>query len=252
MYYGTLYNLYRSDKQRFLKYQSEQNKSYFIDIDYIVVFIGEEKNNSRFVGVYKNNGPLRDTGKDTCIFDFQEIDGFDFLKERIIVDWKTPAPGWHQFWDKTKEVVRIDEGLENKDIPLFTRYEDVMLSYHELYNIFKSQDSEWKFKLEACNCVYVILDKSNGMQYVGVTYKDVNQGKKNGIWSRWAEYAATGHGGDITLKELCQKNQQYAENNFQWSILETLPLNVIPKIAIARESIYKEKLGTRKYGYNNN
>ena len=34
MYYGTLYNLYRTNKERFLKYQSEQIKRYFIDVDY--------------------------------------------------------------------------------------------------------------------------------------------------------------------------------------------------------------------------
>lgn len=252
MYYGTLYNLYRTNRERFLNYQSEQVKSNFIDVDYIVVFIGEEKLHSRFVGVYKNYGPLEDTAEGLCIFNFQEINGFDCLKERIIVDWKTPATAWHQYWNNIKEVIRIDEGLENKDIPIFTRYEDVMLSYHELYRIIDSEDSIWKAKLEACNCVYVILDKSNGRQYVGVTYKDLNHGKKNGIWNRWAEYAKTGHGGDVTLEEICKGNAHYAEDNFQWSILETLPLNVIPKIAIERESLFKEKLGTRKHGYNNN
>ena len=252
MYYGSLYNLYRTNRDKFLRYQSEQKKNYFLNIDYIVVFIGEEGLNSRFIGVYRNNGVVKSTSDDSCIFSFQEIEGFDILKERVIIDWKTPTTGWHQCWYNTKEVIRIDEGLEHNDIPIFTRYEDVILSYHELYRIIKSNDSEWKSKLEACNCVYVITDMNNGKQYVGVTYKDISQGKKNGIWNRWSEYAESGHGGDITLVKLCADNPDYAKDFFQWSILETLPLNVIPKIAIARESLYKEKLGTRRHGYNNN
>lgn len=258
MYYGTtLYDLYRTDRQTFFDYQSEQKRKLFENVDYIVAFIGEDKLDSRFVGVYKNDGIKSRTGFDKngeeiCVFNFQEVKGYDVLKERVIVNWRTPANGWNQYWNNTKEVVRIDGGLEHNNIPIFKRYEDVRLSYHELKNIINSNDSEWKSKLEACNCVYVILDKSNGKQYVGVTYKNVKPGLKSGIWSRWTEYADTGHGDDVTLKKLCTNDPNYAKNNFQWSILETLPLNIIPKLAIERESLYKEKLGTRKYGYNKN
>lgn len=257
-YYGTtLYDLYRTDRQTFLNYQGEQQRSLFENVDYIVAFIGEDKLESRFVGVYKNCGIERQTGynekgEEICVFDFQEVEGFDVLKERVIVDWKTPANGWNQYWYNIKEVVRIDKGIEQNDLPIFKRYEDVILNYHQLKSIIKSNNSEWKSKLEACNCVYVILDKNNGKQYVGVTYKDVKNDKKSGIWSRWAEYADTGHGNDVTLKMLCMNDPNYAMNYFQWSILETLPLNIIPSLAIQRESFYKEKLGTRKFGYNNN
>ena len=106
--------------------------------------------------------------------------------------------------------------------------------------------------LEACNCVYVIADKKTGQQYVGVTYKNSKPGMKSGIWGRWTEYANTGHGDDATLKKLCANDPKYAEKNFQWSILEVLPLNVIPKVAIDRETKWKEKLLSREFGYNNN
>lgn len=106
--------------------------------------------------------------------------------------------------------------------------------------------------LEACNCVYVIADKKTGQQYVGVTYKNSKPGMKSGIWSRWTEYANTGHGDDVKLVELCTKDPKYAENYFQWSILEVLPINVIPKVAIDRETKWKDKLLSREFGYNNN
>ena len=41
MYYGTtLYNLYRTDRQTFFDYQSEQKRKLFENVDYIVAFIG--------------------------------------------------------------------------------------------------------------------------------------------------------------------------------------------------------------------
>jgi len=88
---------------------------------------------------------------------------------------------------------------------------------------------------------------------VGVTYKDMKPGIKNGILGRWAEYAQTGHGNNKLLEALLtEKGMSYAEQNFQWTILETLPLNVTPKVAIDRESLYKKKFGTRENGYNEN
>lgn len=259
-YTGSLLQMYRYDYQEFIDYQNEQKEKNFKDVEYIVSFVGEEGSEARFIGVYKNcnyknkDYTIKDNDKETAIFNFQPVKEFDVLKDKVIIDWGSAALSWHQWYDdKEKYVIRVDGGFKSNDIPLFTRYEDVLLSYDELRNIIKTNNPEWKAKLEACNCVYLILDKSNGKQYVGVTYKDTSKGRKSGIWSRWTEYAETGHGGDLTLKELCEKNPNYAKANFQWCILETLPINVIPSVAINRESLYKEKLGTRKHGnYNNN
>ena len=101
-------------------------------------------------------------------------------------------------------------------------------------------------------CLYLILDKSNGKQYVGSTYSSNTQ-KMLGIWNRWAEYADTGHGGNKSLEALCPEGSDYHKKNFQWTILEVLPLNVAPFVAIERESFYKKKFGTAEpNGYNNN
>ena len=245
-YSGSLIQMYRYDYQEFIDYQNEQDLKNFKNVDYIVSFIGEEGSEARFIGVFKScEKPIEKT-KGLAVFNFQEIKGFQALKDKVIINWGDRS--WH-LWkkdDKGKEVIRIDKGFKSNDLPVFSRYEDIILNYDELKSIIESNNSEWKSKLEACNCVYLILDKSNGKQYVGVTYKDTSKGWKSGIWNRWSEYAQTGHGKDEKLAELCKSDPSYAKRNFQWSILETLPLNVIPKVAIERESIYKEKLGTRK------
>ncbi len=248
-YTNSLYDIYLNDNEVFMTYQSEQVKKRFIDVDYFVAFIGEEGVTSRFVGVYKNLGIIKEIedykDEPQAKFDFQEINGFEFLKERVVIDWRSPV-SWLQNYTNEMPVVRIDRGLKEDNIPVFSRFEDVLLDYNQLSLIFKKKNSEWKSKLESCNCIYLILDKSNGKQYVGSTYN------KEGIWGRWAQYAETGHGNNTDLKSLLQVDPNYATKNFQWCILETLPLNVLYDYAIERESLYKRKFGTRNFGYNNN
>lgn len=247
-YETSLYDIYLYENEAFMTYQSEQLVKKFKNVDYLVSFIGEESTSSRFVGVYKNNGILQmlpdDKGEVYARFDIQEIPGFELLKERVIIDWNNPVQ-WLQHYNEMP-VIRIDRGLMENNLPVFVRYEDVVLNYIQLKTIINSNNPEWKSRLESCNCIYLILDKSNGKQYVGTTYNT------KGIWGRWSEYAKTGHGDDVELKKCIESDPKYAEKNFQWCILETLPIKILPEQAIERESLYKRKLGTRIYGYNKN
>lgn len=221
------------------------------DVDYLIAFLAEEGCECRFIGVFKNNGSLYSTMEGLSVYDIQEVVGFEALKDKVVIEWGKGTLQWMQNWTKEKEVIRIEKKGDVDGIPPFSRYEDVILSFPQLRKVVK--DKDWQSKLESLNCVYMILDKANGKQYVGVTYKDTKQGFKNGILSRWTEYASTGHGNNKKLVDLISKEGiSYAENNFQWTILETLPLNVTPKVAIDRETLYKEKFGTRKHGYNEN
>ena len=248
-YKESLFDLYLNENSVFLDYQSEQLKKNFEKIDYIVAFIGEEGVTSRFLGVYKNNGVIAElglyNGDALAKFDFQELSGFELLKERIVIEWKSPVM-WHQYYDNEMPVVRIDRGLSENNIPVFKSFEDVLLDYNQLKRIFETNNAEWKSKLESCNGIYLILDKKCGKQYVGSTYN------RDGIWGRWKQYAETGHGCDKDLKPLLSDDSNYAAKYFQWCILESLPLKILEDQAIDRESLYKRKFGTREFGYNNN
>lgn len=248
-YSNSLFDLYLNEHDVFLSYQNEQVEKRFKDVDYIVSFIGEESTSSRFVGVFKNNGVLKEIenykGEAQAKFDFSELDGFQLLKERVVIDWKNPV-SWLQGFNNKMPVIRIDRGLQENNIPVFTSFEDVVLNYNQLKLIFESNNKEWKAKLESCNCIYLILDKLTGKQYVGSTYNT------RGIWGRWEIYANTGHGFDKDLESLINNDAAYAQKYFQWCILETLPLKILEEHAIDRESLYKRKFGTREFGYNNN
>ena len=250
-YKGSVYKLYRTDYALFKEWQSEQSDSKMKNVDYLVVFLAEEGCECRFIGVYRNYGPKRATGNGVSEYAIEEVEGFEGLKDKVVIDWGKGTLSWMQNWQSTKNVRRIDQVNTGDDIPYFIRYEDVILSFSQLQKVV--EDKEWKSKLESLNCVYMILDKETGKQYVGVTYKDMKPGIKNGILGRWTEYAKTGHGNNKLLVALLEdKGISYAEQNFQWTILETLPLNVTPKVAIDRESLYKKKFGTREHGYNEN
>ncbi|MBO7430287.1 MAG: GIY-YIG nuclease family protein [Spirochaetia bacterium] len=244
-YTGSLYNLYRNEYERFLKYQNEQRSANFINVEYIVAFIGEDGTDSRFIGVYKNNGVV---GKfeDHHIFDFEEVPGFEILKERVVVDWGKNAISWHQWYENEKAVIRIDRGLIENDIPLFISYNDVLLTYRQLKTIFDKEIADWKRRLDCCNCIYLIQDTNNGKQYIGSTYN------KEGIWGRWKDYAESGHGDDVLLKKEIDKDPLYAMKYFHWIILELLPLKISENEAIDREKLWKRKLCSLSLGYNKN
>lgn len=250
-YKGSVYKLYRTDYALFKEWQSEQSDSKMKNVDYLVVFLAEEGCECRFIGVYRNYGPKRATGNGFSEYAIEEVEGFEGLKDKVVIDWGKGTLSWMQKWQSTKNVRRIDQVNTGDDIPYFIRYEDVILSFSQLQKVV--EDKEWKSKLESLNCVYMILDKETGKQYVGVTYKDMKPGIKNGILGRWTEYAKTRHGNNkLLVALLAEKGISYADQNFQWTILETLPLNVTPKVAIDRESLYKKKFGTREHGYNEN
>ena len=250
-YKGSVYKLYRTDYALFKEWQSEQSDSKMKNVEYLVVFLAEEGCECRFIGVYRNYGPKRATGNGVSEYAIEEVEGFEGLKDKVVIDWGKGTLSWMQNWQSTKNVRRIDQVNTGDDIPYFIRYEDVILSFSQLQKVV--EDKEWKSKLESLNCVYMILDKETGKQYVGVTYKDMKPGIKNGILGRWTEYAKTRHGNNkLLVALLAEKGISYADQNFQWTILETLPLNVTPKVAIDRESLYKKKFGTREHGYNEN
>ena len=173
----------------------------------------------------------------------EEIDGYDDLKERVIIRWEN-AISWHQWIKNEMEVQEISPGLHYKR---FTDYFDFILDFKELQEIVIEQYQDWKTVLSAIKGVYLITDKNTGRLYIGSAYGE------DGIWGRWKEYVATnGHGWNKSLKELLDEDWEYACKYFQFSILMILPKTVTPEEAIRKEQLFKQKLGTNSFGLNNN
>lgn len=95
----------------------------------------------------------------------------------------------------------------------------------------------------------MLTDTKTGKRYIGSAYGD------SGIWSRWSQYIANGHGGNKQLRELVeQKGFEYVENNFKFTLLEMHPMFKTDDFIIQRESFWKGVMMTREKetGYNSN
>ena len=236
-----LYSIYKSDRPAFFTYQNTQEKEIFKGVDYIVSFIGEEGLLARFIGVFKIHGCV--TGNGVFIYEMEEVEGYDDLKERVIIRWNSPI-SWHQWIRNKMEVQEISPGLHYKR---FTDYFDLILTFNELKEIVENQYSDWKSILSAIKGVYLVSDNNTGKLYIGSAYGE------EGIWGRWSEYVSTGgHGGNKSLYALTQSDPTYAERYFQFSILMLLPKTVTADEAIRKEQLFKRKLGTNSFGLNNN
>jgi len=237
-----LYNMYRTDREAFLKYQCHQKRNVFNKVDYIVSFIGEEGVQARFVGVWKVDGyTSAEDGHTQYIM--SEVAGYEDLKERVIIRWEN-AISWHQWIKNEMEVLEISPGLHYKR---FTDYSDLILDFNELCEIVECNYKDWRNVLSAIRGVYLITDLHTGKLYVGSAYGE------DGIWGRWAEYVATGgHGGNKSLRELVAQDGYYASKFFQFSILMLLPKTVTAEEAISKEQLFKRKLGSNSFGLNNN
>jgi hypothetical protein len=86
----------------------------------------------------------------------------------------------------------------------------------------------------------------SGQLYVGSATGE------GGIWQRWCQYAATGHGGNVELKELMQHEGGQGANGLRYSILEIADVHASHEDILQRESHWKKILLTRAHGLNAN
>ena len=238
-----LFSLYKTNKESFLDYQSSQSTNVFKNTDYIVTFVSEKGTLLRFIGVFQViNWTETEIKGSEFKYQIIELNGFQDLKERVIIEWGK-SRGWHHGIEVEKKIVEIHPGLHYKQ---FTDYFDFILNFDELKEIVTKQYSDWKKMLSVTKGIYLISDTKTGKLYVGSAYGE------DGIWGRWKSYVSTnGHGNNKTLKELVENNLNYG-NNFQFSILMLLPRTITADEAIKKEHLFKNKLGARTFGLNNN
>ena len=128
----------------------------------------------------------------------------------------------------------------------FLGFDNVNIDYKTLKYIISDNISSWRAALSNVKGIYLIVDTLTGKQYVGSAYGD------NCIWQRWSEYAKSGHGGNIELKELLKINGENYKYNFKYSILEVCNMNLGSEYILSRENHWKDVLLSRQFGLNKN
>ncbi|QEN84758.1 GIY-YIG nuclease family protein [Labrys sp. KNU-23] len=122
----------------------------------------------------------------------------------------------------------------------FPGYDNIDLPFEELEALVKNDRPDWKAALENMKGVYLISDTLTGKRYVGSAYGD------QGIWSRWCNYALSGHGGNVELKALVtDPTLNYCRTNFHFALLEHRSARTPDETIIARETFWKRILFSR-------
>ena len=246
-------------EDNFALYQSVQKNDVFSKYDYIITFKAIEGTHSLLHRMYEINGFKKiDSLPENLLsikepenwgvgpfykYDMKRVNKLSDLEERLVIDWGKSALSWHQK-KLDKKVVEI---LPESFVKIFPGYEEVILSFEELSKMINNPVSnrQWKTALSSVYGVYLILNKKNGMQYVGSAYGN------EGIWGRWSTYVRNKHGNNKLIKELLNSHPNHYKH-FQFSILNIVPNTAMKEEVLQLEAKNKEKLGSRVFGLNDN
>jgi len=146
---------------------------------------------------------------------------------RLIVEWPGLERSWYRWADRnTFSIAAIaEEPLLVRSMP---DWHDLSLDWHQIAVL----PAGWRAALSQWRGVYLIIDRSDGRQYVGSAY-----GREN-ILQRWLEYARTGHGGNKLLRARDPAN-------FVFSILQRVSPDLPDAEVVAIENSWKLRLRSR-------
>ena len=180
-------------------------------------------------------------------YDTEEIEGLSHLTGRVVVDFQKSFRAVCLVGKVHIDQLMVGEIRREKlTIGDFPGYNSVMLNNWMHKTIIQENNPSWKAALSNVSGVYLITDTTSGMLYVGSAYGE------GGVWQRWLDYAETGHGGNVELRELLKEKGDAHAEHFQFSLLETLDLQMSDKAVIDRENHWKQVLHTREHGLNKN
>lgn len=228
---------------------------------YVASFIRYRPKQALFIGLYQNESNRRlevadcesrplhrelmslgmgghkasDSRKTVIEFDLKETGWQSQWSERLIVEWPGLERSWYRWADRNVfpvEAIAEQSGL----IEPIPSWDEITLDWRELATL----PAHWQAALSQWRGIYVIIDQSDGMQYVGSAY-----GREN-ILQRWLEYARTGHGGNKALR-------LRDPANFRFSILQRTSPDLIDADIIALEGTWKKRLRSNApFGLNEN
>lgn len=168
------------------------------------------------------------------------------LKVSNISTGRGSAFNFEKHYDRIEVVEIFDQPYSSH---VFPGYERIDYMFSSIKAIISREPPDWKSALENVKGVYMLTDLENGKRYIGSAYGD------SGIWARWSQYCANGHGGNTELFNLVSQNgYAYVEKNFKFTLLEIHPMFTADDFIILRESYWKDVMMSRneKYGYNAN
>jgi hypothetical protein len=238
------------------KYWQEGQRQKNFEKKYIFSIIYLKKDEWLFAGIYKIVG-LNEIQIGTKVrgyirpgkylYDTELLDYGKDLIGKLVINFEKDFRASYLLMEKHLDKLTLCEirRQEYKFDP-FPGYTNVHIQFDMLKEIIGNNEISWETALSNVKGVYLISDTFNGKLYIGSA-----SGNK-AFWQRWAEYAKNGHGNNKLLIEVISKNGKEYCSNFTFSILEIFGLNAMDDEILNKESFWKERLLTRKFGYNDN
>lgn len=202
-----------------------------------------------FVGLFSTNG-YEDHSADKephYLYNLTHVDTTREFEGRLFVRSTYKERQTYVHGETVAKDLTIAEILpERISVGRFPGFKDVDITKQELDLMVRHNVDSWRTALSNVKGIYLITDTSNNKLYVG------KADGENGIWGRWCEYSATGHGHNKALiAELGEVIADRAQS-LRFAILEVADLQSDPKEIDHRESHWKKILRSRETGYNQN
>ena len=246
--YPSPYVLWRDHRDRFEAYQQTQGigDEARLRAPWWASFVGVPGRETLFVGLYSAKlvgllsadrahpvtGGIEQAG--SC--HFYELELRPELAEyagRLWIEWGSGYRSWIQRGDRIeKPVVELRRNLGE---PPFPGFQALIINLSDIESI----PATWVAALSATRGIYLLTCPKTREQYVGMA------SGADGFLGRWREYFASGHGGNVALK-----NRD--PSNYQVSILETVGTGATVADLSALEVLWKHKLQSREMGLNRN
>lgn len=245
----TPYAVWRTDPEGFDVYNSLMREQQVREARHTAVFVATPAGETLFTVVYEVSGPdavpqgticpvtnqLRGNSDGVVWFNARRTGLLAEFEGRLVIDWGPGTRSWSQRANKReKPIVELRARFQEAAFP----------GWHAFRHRVSELDSlpeTWKEVLRRSAGVYLLVHEETGQQYVGAAYGE------EGFWSRWMNYALTGHGGNVELRRLGLKPADLVV-----TVLETAPSTATSGDVIAMETGWKSRLGSRVIGLNVN
>lgn len=191
--------------------------------------------NTLFAGIWEVVGE-RPPKQHYVVFETRPRDELDHYRGRLVIEWGFGGGerAWVQRADnQDKLIVELRLRIEE---PVFPGFAPLRLTLDKVETVPFS----WQQVLRNARGVYLLVHHDSGQQYVGSACGD------GGFFGRWKSYS-DGHGGNVAMKELGAK-----ASAFDVTILEVVGSDGTNEDIFDRETLWKQKLGTRVKGLNRN
>jgi len=247
-----IYNAYQQT-------QSPKAETQMLRATWLASFIGHQPGKALFIGLYRVgkyrllnydeywavpayqamlqwdlNGLTQERA--SCFwFDLELNSFYDHWKGKLVVKWPGGEHSWSRWANRNSlEILAVHEDtLLDPPVPDWTQLDLGWADLAVLPTRLRHALLEWRG-------VYYIFDETTAKGYVGSA-----SGKEN-ILGRWKNYAATGHGGNVLLRD---RNPEA----FRFSILQRVAPDMDRKDVIAVENSWKARLHSRApFGLNDN